>query len=850
MGLLKKAKRRVLEGIARLAVRHPVSILVAAGLLTLAALSVARDIQIRTDLVDFLPESSPVVQSFRRAVENFGTSDNLLIVLQGSGQEDVEPREYLADIIAEKILATGLVQFVDYRMDLDTLHEYRDSLLPYALNYLEESDLPAFEEKLSDPGIRAQIRENRRLLLSPMSPVGKDLVRLDPLGLRTLFRSNLVDRPGKLRLSFQDGYLFSEDLEHLLMIAKPIRPAQDIQFTRSLVRTMNEIADESLEELRAEGEDLDSIRVGFTGGYPIATDYEAILRRDILTTILTASIGVVILFSLAFRSVGSILYVGVPLVVGLSWTGAFAALTVGSINLFTGASVTVLMGLEVDFAIHLLNRYREERGKGRNPEESLVETLGDTGAGILTAASTSIAAFLSTLAAEFRGLVQLGMICSAGMILCLLANFLLIPAMLVIVSRWEGVRGVRREPRGFGLEPVVRFVIHRPVPVIVAGIGLFLFLGTQALYLRLEPGLRHLRPAHSSAMQLQKEVGEKIGSPFVYVMVLGQAPTEREVLRLADRTADRMEEMVNAGTLISFNSLRTILPPFELQQRNIDWLQARKKEHPESFDADRILATLRSSLEEEGFREDEEMLAETEAFLRSALDVRKPIGIDDLKRTPLEPRVSRFARRASTGYEVVTYAYPDPALESRDINREMNRVLEELGPGNEVIGVSILGEEIKRLLRQDGVLVTAIALTAVLLLVYLDFRRWKYVLLAAVPVITGVTWTLGCMKVFGISFNMVNVGILPILLGIGVDDGIHIVHRFTAGRGDVVRIFQKTGRAVLITTLTTIVGFGTLIFADYPGLVSAGLVAIIGMVSCFVSSVTLLPALLWKMGKD
>ncbi len=84
MGLLKRTKRRILEGIARLAVRHPVSILVAAGLLTLAALSVARDIQIRTDLVDFLPESSPVVQSFRKAVENFGTSDNLLIVLQGS----------------------------------------------------------------------------------------------------------------------------------------------------------------------------------------------------------------------------------------------------------------------------------------------------------------------------------------------------------------------------------------------------------------------------------------------------------------------------------------------------------------------------------------------------------------------------------------------------------------------------------------------------------------------------------------------------------------------------------------------------------------------------------------------
>jgi predicted exporter len=246
--------------------------------------------------------------------------------------------------------------------------------------------LPELERKLTDEAIREQVHENKQTLLSPISPVAKQMVRLDPLGFRQLFLSLVENRGGNLRLQFRDGYLFSRDLRLLLMIAKPREPAQNVVFTRALMAEMQGLAGQARSEVAAEGEDLGSVEIGFTGGYAFVVENESILKKDILITLVTASIGIFVLFFLAFRNVATVFYVGLPLLAGLSWTGGFAALTVGNINLFTAASATVLIGLEVDFAIHLLNRYREERARGLEVEESLVETLRNTGVGVLTAA--------------------------------------------------------------------------------------------------------------------------------------------------------------------------------------------------------------------------------------------------------------------------------------------------------------------------------------------------------------------------------------------------------------------------------------------------------------------------------
>jgi predicted RND superfamily exporter protein len=213
----------------------------------------------------------------------------------------------------------------------------------------------------------------------------------------------------------------------------------------------------------------------------------------------------------------------------------------------------------------------------------------------------------------------------------------------------------------------------------------------------------------------------------------------------------------------------------------------------------------------------------------------------------IRKQADRFLHQENGMTELVSYVYPrrrDGKAQYRVTSLLEDKVAADL-PNTHVIGVSILGRELKRLIGEGTLEAAALALLLVLGLLWSHFRKLRYVALTAVPLVLGEMGAIGGMTLLGINLNMVNMGIVPIILGIGIDDGIHIVHRFLdQGEGDVEGVFRFAGRAVVITSLTTIVGFGSLAFSTYKGLWTAGLFAILGVGLCLLSSITLLPALL------
>jgi predicted RND superfamily exporter protein len=251
-------------------------------------------------------------------------------------------------------------------------------------------------------------------------------------------------------------------------------------------------------------------------------------------------------------------------------------------------------------------------------------------------------------------------------------------------------------------------------------------------------------------------------------------------------------------------------------------------------------------MEAEGFRLGP-AYQETVALLRRALTLNSDLTLDRLQDEALRRYADRFVSRRDGITELATYVYPN-----REAGGGQYKVMEELEQkvlagveGAHVIGVSVLGRELKRLVLEGSLEALVLALALVLAILWSHFRRVSYMLLTAVPLILGELGAVGGMTLLGLKLNMVTMGIIPIILGIGIDDGIHVVHRFLdQGERDVPGIYRFAGRAVVITSLTTIVGFGSLVFATYKGLWTAGLFAILGVGMCLLSSVTLLPALL------
>jgi predicted RND superfamily exporter protein len=834
---------------ADLVCRHPWMVLAVAVVVTVAGMWLVSDLEVINDITQYLPQDSGVVQEYKKALSHFGTAEQLLIVLQGTGEDDLEAREDLADAMAERLLESQRVRGVTYRITNQIVQFSKDTFLRYGLLYLEPHEREGLLDLLTDRSIEEQVAANREILLSPATGMAQELVRWDPLNLRSLFMGRIERGKGQLKVEHRDGYFFSDDLTLLVMVVRPTTKAQDILFTRELMKETRAIEAAAREELREAGwDDIDSVQVGYTGGYAIALEYNRMIERDLRVSMAVAFVGVMILFGITFRRLGSLFYVGVPLLMSLVWTLALARLVYGSINLFTSVGTAVLLGLGIDFAIHIMNRFLAEMEEHGDVNRAIHVTLLETGDGAVAACATTMLAFYACMLTTFPGLQQLGLIAGTGLLLALLANFLVLPAFLVVYTRLTKER--TREMTGLGLEPLARLVRRHPVFILILAVVVTVICVAASLQISIETDLTRFRPLNSEAFGLQRLVMDKIGSNLTSTMILASAPTEEEALDLSTQISEELKRLEARQLVSSSLSVNTVLPSHTMEQANLQWAERMRRQRPDALDPARVVTKLRGELDRNGF--DPDAFEQAYRMIEAFLGVREELSLEQLKNTALGRYAERFVSHGDDGTYVATYVYTPhgEGLTKKEQVRILDRRMQQLGGNVHVISHALLGPEVARLMKRDAMLATSVALLMVLGALYLQFRSFRLMFLTALPLLLGVSWALGAMVLGGYRFSLLTVSILPVILGIGIDDGIYVVNRYRSlGDRDVAHAFHDTGRAVLVTSLTTMVGFGSLVLADYPGLVGAGLLAFVGIGCCLITTVTVLPALMELFGR-
>jgi hypothetical protein len=216
--------------------------------------------------------------------------------------------------------------------------------------------------------------------------------------------------------------------------------------------------------------------------------------------------------------------------------------------------------------------------------------------------------------------------------------------------------------------------------------------------------------------------------------------------------------------------------------------------------------------------------------------------IASLEQSPLKKGIEPLLKKRGETHRVVSQIYYQKGRLSLD---QLERDL----PGVSITGTEMVESEILRVIKGDLFLLAPISLLIILLLVFSHFRRWRITLFTLMPLVMGLIWMLGAMALFGIRINFVNAVILPMIIGMGIDNSIHLMHRYLEGGGkDPVHALSATGRAMTMCSITTMLGFGSLVTARYQALSTMGWVTILGMGFCLIASLTLLPTLLilWK----
>jgi predicted exporter len=617
------------------------------------------------------------------------------------------------------------------------------------------------------------------------------------------------------------------------MLAKPDRPAQDLEFSRTLMVGLEHRLAAVSEAWSAERGGEEAPPVEFTGGYVVALDDARLITGDMVTGLLSSLVGVLVLFLIAFRSPAALLYAFVPLVTGIALTFAFAVLVLGRINSLTSAFGGLVIGLGIDFVIVLYARYAEERGKG-GEHVAAVDAMGrHTGVGVMLGAVTTAATFYSFLVTDFAGLWELGLLTGTGILLLVVTVYLVLPALLTLIdSRRRRARSLHLH--SFGSDHLCRSSLRYPRATVVVAAAVTVALAFAACGLRWDDDFRNMRSGDNRAIQLRQEVMDAFDVRFSPMTLRFDAATEADALDQCRAVLPALNRLVSTGVLLGIDTIAGVIPPEEVQRQVI----ARLEDAAPALEGleGRFKKALRANgLNPDGFSEGIDHLV-------TALARRQPLSLADLSGTPLARVVDRYMVAGDEVVSAAIYIYPPVERWREGAPPELREVL-AAHPRGVLSGVNVISAELRRIVWDDALKALALGLVLVYLLMWADLGGPVRALLALLPLIFGMVWMLGAMAVLGLKLNFFNIFVLTMVIGIGVDYGIHLLHRWSETGGDRDQV-SETAKAVAVAALTTVVGFGSLVLSHYPGLRSVGGAAILGALSTAVLGITLLPAVL------
>jgi hopanoid biosynthesis associated RND transporter like protein HpnN len=642
-----------------------------------------------------------------------------------------------------------------------------------------------------------------------------------------------------------------------------------------------------VEETRTE---VAGVNAGVTGESVLELDELEQSQKDTMVASLVALLLSALIFIYGYHETGRPLKATACLVVGVGYTMGFATLVIGHLNILTITFVPILIGLAIDFGVHLVTRYEEELRHGKTEEEALTKALVFTGQGVFTGAFTSAGAFLAMGFTDFRGIQEMGIICGGGLLVCLIPMLTMLPALLL--RGRQNVLDHNPQPALDRRARIENLWLQRPGWVIAITVVICGLCVTQLPKINFDYNLLHLQSAGLPAVKFQDKLLNAATRPtastgtnatgrsvlFAAIITdsvthavelekrikalksvaqvdsvapfLAEDPTRKlqligaikqEIASLRFRDPDPRPVQVtdlsrSLFALAGFASLaaeetQTTNPEIAGQLRSLHRaIEIFRREMLRGQPADQEIAAVKLGNYQRALFED--LQATFDAIKHQ--DNREGLRVQDLPPSLRE----RFV--GVTG-KYLLQVYPKENVWQRGPQEEFVRELRTIDP--DVTGTPVQLLEYISLLKLSYEQAALYSLAAIALLVFVHFRRIGSVILALLPVCIGALWLGGIMGWFNIPLNPANIMLLPLVLGIGVTNGIHILNRFAEERNPSI-LAKSTGKAVLVSGLTTIAGFGSLLLAKHRGIESLGLVMAIGVATCMLAGLTFLPAVL------
>jgi predicted RND superfamily exporter protein len=366
---------------------------------------------------------------------------------------------------------------------------------------------------------------------------------------------------------------------------------------------------------------------------------------------------------------------------------------------------------------------------------------------------------------------------------------------------------------------------------------LTVFFAWGARDLKFDDDIQNMRSPDNQGIKLRTEVMEAFGLRFTPMTVRVDGSTEREAIAAARSLLPELEALVDGENLADVDTIVDLFPPYQDQAEVLEVLSR----HPDVTVDLKVRfseALRRAGLNPAPFSDG------IDHFER-ALSLTTPLALDDFGGTLLERMARRYVAKYDGGVSVAIRCYPPAGRWRREAPPALEALVDR-HPEAVLTGPNVVSAELRRIVWGDAFRASAIGIVLVFLLMWADFGSPGRSALALLPLVLGMVWMLGVMSFLGLRINFMNIFVITMVIGIGVDYSVHFLHRWfeTGGNPEALAGISK---AIAVAALTTIVGFGSLVLSHYPGLRSVGFAAILGALATAVISITVLPVVLsWR----
>jgi hopanoid biosynthesis associated RND transporter like protein HpnN len=829
------------------------AVLVVMGFALLTAFAtwyIAQNLTINTSTTDMISAETP----FRRNAIEFDKAfpqfkDLIVIVIDGPSPEAAE--------IAATRLATALRK------------------------------KPAIFDRVETPGSEAYFTHNGLLFLSveALSALADRLAQAEPLLASLARQSDLAGLFEVLTLALRNSAETAEIgalLNRIAEIATAQNAGQSAELSwrelielggrrRQIVLAGAALDRSSLAPASAALSEIRNIagRLGIDGtnGVTMRLTGSVALNHEELqsaalggkTAGLLSLILVTLLLIIGLRSVWLILPAIISLLAGLVWTAAFAAIAVGHLNLISVAFAVLFVGLGIDFSIHFCLRYREALQQRGGQNDALSLTASQIGGSLAISAACAAFGFLSFLPTDFRGLAELGLISAGGMIIAFFLNLTLLPALLTLfpLPRQRPVRNTSRV-----------FSIHGSRTIVVVAVALGIAGAATAFHVRFDFNPMNLKDPSSESVIALRDLTHEPRNGVYAIDLLAET---RDVARAE---AARLGNLAAVGDVLTINSL---IPKNQteklaiLEDIGFFLVPALVPGRPEGSGTNvaqsETVSAFRDFLKTYAASNEQSPVAPTAARAAEALatlllksqaanpapelqhrltthlprmlhDLRQALSADFVTIDDLPTHIRR-AWVAEDGRFRIQLRPAKPIGGNTDLRNFASAVLTEAPSAvGTPVTITEAGDAVVTAFREATLI--AFVLVSIVLLVVL--HRISDTLLVLFPLILAAIFTGATAVILGLPFNFANVIVLPLLFGLGVASGIHLVARARRSARTDDMMQTSTPRAVLFSALTTIASFGSLALSGHRGMTSMGQLLTIAIVYTLLCTLVVLPA--------